>query len=66
MSESEKNCSNCLHSYMECERFHLRQKCRSLEYNSPNYTHDMLMEDWGQGYCRFWAPNTQKGNRNEK
>ena len=36
MSESEKNCGNCLHSYMECEHFHLRQKCRSPEYNSPN------------------------------
>ncbi len=51
---------------MECEHFHLRQKCRSVEYNSPNYTHDMLMEDWGQGYCRFWAPKTKKGQRHEK
>ena len=66
MSESEKNCGNCLHSDMECENFHLRQKCRSPEYNSLNYTHDMLVEDWGQGYCRFWTPKTQKENHNEK
>ena len=46
---------------MECEHFHLRQKCRSPEYNSPNYTHDELMKDWGQGYCRFWTPQIQKG-----
>lgn len=66
MSETEKSCNNCLYSYMECEHFHLRQKCRSQEYNSPNYTHDMLMEDWGRGHCRFWAPNIQKGQHHEK
>ena len=66
MSEEEKACSNCLHSYMECEHFHLRQKCRSPEYNSLSYTHDMLMEDWGQGYCRFWAPKNTEENHNEK
>ena len=66
MRVQTKLCNDCLHSYMECEHFHLRQKCRSPEYNSPNYTYDMLMEDWGQGFCRFWAPNIQKGNHNEK
>ncbi len=66
MRDSEKSCSTCQHAYMECEHFQLRQKCRSMEYNSPNYTHDMLMEDWGRGYCRFWAPNTKKGQHDEK
>ena len=66
MRVQTKLCNDCLHSYMECEHFHLRQKCRSLEYNSPNYTHDMLMEDWGQGCCRFWTPNTKKEYRDEK
>ena len=66
MRETEKGCNTCLHSYMECEHLHLWQKCRSPEYNSPNYTQEMLMEDWGQGYCRFWAPNTQKGHHYEK
>ena len=66
MDKDEKSCDTCLHSYMECEHFHLRQKCRSPEYNSLNYTHDMLVEDWGQGYCRFWTPKTEKENHNEK
>ena len=50
MRDDEKECGNCLRSYMVCERFHLRQKCRSLEYNSPDYTQEMLLEDWGRGY----------------
>lgn len=66
MKESAKHCNTCLHFYMECEHFHIRQKCRNPKYNSPNYTHEMLMEDWGQGHCRFWTPNIQKGNLNEK
>ena len=66
LKESAKHCNTCLHSYMECEHFHIRQKCRSPKYNSPNYTHEMLMEDWGRGHCRFWTPNIQKGNLNEK
>ncbi len=66
MRDPEKSCSTCQHAYMECEHFRLRQKCRSAEYNSPNYTHDMLMEDWGRGYCRFWVPNTKEGQHHEK
>lgn len=61
MRENEKNCDTCAHSYMDRENFRLRQKCRSSEYNSPTYTHEMFMEDWCQGYCRFWAPKTRKG-----
>ena len=66
MRDDEKECGNCLHSYMVCEQFHLRQKCRSPEYNSPDYTQEMLLEDWGRGYCRFWTPKTKKGNHYEK
>ena len=61
MRENEKNCNTCAHSYMEGENFRLRQKCRSPEYNSTAYTQEMFMEDRGQGYCRFWTPQTQKG-----
>jgi hypothetical protein len=35
------------------------QRCSNAEYNSVGYTNRMLMEDWGRGYCRFWAPKTQ-------
>lgn len=61
MSENEKSCSNCRYSYMGREDFRPCQKCSNLDYNSPSYTHEMFMEDWELGYCRFWAPNTQKG-----
>ena len=61
MSETLKHCDTCAHSYMERENFRLRQKCRSPEYNAATYTHDMFMEDRGQGCCRFWTPQTQKG-----
>lgn len=56
LRENEKSCNTCAHSYMDHEGFRLRQKCRSPEYNAPEYTHDMFMEDWSQGYCRFWTP----------
>ncbi len=62
----KKHCDTCLYAYMECEHFQLRQKCRSMEYNSTKFTHDMLMENWGRSYCRFWAPNTKNGQRHEK
>ena len=47
--------------YMERENLRLRQKCDSAEYNSAAYSHEMFMEDRGQGYCRFWTPKTRKG-----
>ena len=65
MSEN-RHCDTCLHSYMEREHFRLRQKCSSPEYNSPNYTHDMRMEDWGRGCCRFWAPKHERNDLHEK
>lgn len=59
MRENEKSCDTCAHSYMERESFKLRQKCRSSEYNASTYTHEMFMEDRGQGHCRFWTPKTR-------
>lgn len=35
-------------------------------YNSPVYTNQMLLEDWGNGCCRFWTPIPEKGNDYEK
>ncbi|MCM1297761.1 MAG: hypothetical protein NC311_19665 [Muribaculaceae bacterium] len=55
-----KHCDTCRYAYLEPEcagkRDCLRQRCGSPEYNAPTYTHDMLMEDWGRGHCRFWSP----------
>lgn len=59
MRETEKSCDTCKHSYMEDEDFKLWQKCGSPEYNSPDYTFDMFMEDRERGYCRFWSPETR-------
>lgn len=59
MRETEKSCNTCAHSYMEREDFKLRQKCRSPEYSSPDYTFDMFMEDRERGHCRFWSPETR-------
>ncbi len=61
LQENEKSCDTCAHSYMESEGLRLRQKCRSPEYNSPDYTSGMFMEDREQGCCRFWSPrNTER------
>lgn len=60
----EKHCNICLYSYLENEKLGSKtittQMCRNPDYNSPDYTHEMLMEDWGKGYCRFWTPRLQK------
>ena len=37
------------------------QHCRNAVYNSPVYTHEMLLEDWDKGFCRLWTPITEKG-----
>ena len=51
MSEIEKHCGNCAFScYPGGET---REHCSSPDYNATTYTHEMLMEDWGQGHCRF-------------
>lgn len=60
-----KTCSTCIHVYYETEpvekkREVRRQKCDSPDYNAPSYTEEQMMEDWGHGYCRFWAPRHRK------
>lgn len=42
------------------------QHCRNAVYNSPAYTHEMLLEDWDKGFCRLWTPITEKGNEHEQ
>lgn len=58
MREPKTHCDTCACSYRE--QGDPRQRCRNPAYNAPSYTHDMLMEDWGQGYCRFWTPQTER------
>lgn len=60
MLSMKKHCNTCRHSYMVVEpNAYLpegvqMQHCRSPQYNSPDYTQEMRMEDWPLGYCRFW------------
>ncbi len=64
MNEAEKHCGTCAFSYYP--EGEAREHCSNPNYNSSTYTHDMLMEDWGQGHCRFWTPKTMKGVHHEK
>ena len=71
LSKMKKHCSTCKYSYFEKERDRAispdgaAQHCSNTCYNSPQYTHEHLMEDWGKGHCRFWSP--LKGEtKNEK
>ena len=69
MSNIERHCDTCNDSYYETERnpsggkkTARLQHCRNAVYNSPAYTHEMLLEDWDKGFCRLWNPITEKGN----
>lgn len=69
MKETVKSCSNCRYSYdLPSNRGPMAKKqyCRNKNYNSVNYTTKMLLEDWDQGHCRFWASIPEEGNDNEK
>ena len=64
MSKCEKHCNTCDYPYQAIEPTEtgavVRQRYASPDYNSPNYTHEMFMEDRARNYCRFWTPK-QKG-----
>ena len=66
MAENKKHCNTCAHSYYETVGANYVpdgvkiQHCGSGSYNSRKYTADMLLQDWGRGYCRFWAPKTER------
>ena len=68
MNNTERNCDTCNDSYYMTEKnpsggkkMVQLQHCRNIVYNSPAYTHQMLLEDWGKGFCRLWTPITEKG-----
>ena len=58
MRKEVRRCDTCLYAYRDQDD--LRQKYSNRMYNASTYTHDKLMEDWGQGYCRFWAPKIER------
>ena len=68
MNHIERHCDTCNDSFYETERnpsggkkIVRLQHCRNAVYNSPVYTHQMLLEDWDKGFCRLWTPITEKG-----
>ncbi len=63
----ERHCDTCEYSYSALEsegksdffsRTVLRQYCKNEQFNSPEYTHEMRMEDRKANHCRFWTPKT--------
>lgn len=73
MNNTERNCDTCNDAYYMTEKnpsggkkLVQLQHCRNTVYNSPAYTHQMLLEDWGKGFCRLWTPITEKGNEHEQ
>ncbi len=62
----EKHCDTCAYSYQTKDKetilpiWKLRQHCGNPTYNSPEYTHEMFMEDRGHDYCRFWTPKEER------
>ena len=73
MKDQEKHCNTCASSYYQEEKnvnggkdMVRMQHCSDPRYNSPVYTNQMLLEDWGKGFCRLWTPITEKGNEHEQ
>lgn len=67
MTEIRKHCDTCNYSFLRKDKntaaesgFIKAQHCSNDIYNSPAYTHEMLMEDWDKGYCRLWEPRALK------
>ena len=66
MNEIKKCCSTCKFSYYAKDTSRhpaigiLRQHCASKNYNSQEYTEEMYLEDFKNGYCRFWTPNEER------
>jgi len=69
LSEVKKSCGNCRYSYSKQDTTQhptiglLRQHCRNEQYTSSEYTEEMYLEDRGRGYCRFWAPDIRKDDK---
>ena len=70
MKGQEKHCNTCASSYYQEEKnvnggkdMVRMQHCSDPRYNSPVYTNQMLLEDWGQRLLPFLDPNTRERKR---
>ena len=66
MNNIERHCDTCNDSFYEPARPPRggpppprSPPRRNAVYNSPAYTHEMLLEDWDKGFCRLWTPITE-------
>ena len=73
MNEIKKSCDTCTYAFYTSDvnsasKARQRQHCKSPVYNSIEYTHTMLMEDWNNSCCRLWEPISEdmKGHHHEK
>ena len=73
MNEIKKSCDTCTYAFYTTDvssalKTRRRQHCKNPVYNSKEYTHTMLMEDWNNGCCRLWEPTSEetKGHDHEK
>lgn len=73
MNEVKKSCDTCTYAFYAADvssapKARRRQHCKNPAYNSKEYTHTMLMKDWGKGCCRLWQPISEdtKGHHHEK
>ena len=55
MNEIKKSCDTCTYAFYTTDasspapKAERRQHCKNPVYNSKEYTHTMLMEDWNNG-----------------
>lgn len=74
MNEGRKSCDTCTYAFYITDKGDPAPKerrwqhCKNPVYNSEEYTHTMLMEDWDRGYCRLWEPigEDEKGHEYEE
>ena len=67
MNHIERHCDTCNDSYYETERNPsggketvCLQHCRNAVYNSPAYTHEMLLEDWDKWRLLLFAKQRKR------
>lgn len=70
MNNTERHCDTCNDSYYMTEKnpsggkeLVRLQHCRNTVYNSPAYTHQMLLEDWARASAAF-GPLSQRKEMN--
>ena len=62
MNEIKKSCDTCTYAFYTTDvsspapKAKRRQHCKNPVYNSKEYTHTMLMEDWARAAAAYGNP----------